>query len=509
MTAFGITMTILAIIGLVAIKVLRNMFDGKLEKMRANAQSKIRRGEIEEREVDRVIAAERFWAPSWVNTALIGIIALGLVLSTFHGLFFYAEPTFKYHIRPIWGGEVVVSGETGYRLKGFGRVNDWKIAMSVLSARGIVGDNTSDAESDTSISATLQPQQIIFLDQVDADAESTVRFRLPDNPEEFLELVHDFRTPENLLNTELIPAFKETLKATGSLMSAEEYFSGGRTEFFSEFEDQMVNGIYKVKRIQVMSKDIDQRKRTADASQQMQDAYEDDGKVIFKVEKQLDRDGEPLRKEQKFKDYGVTVVSARVTEMIPNDDFQKRMKAKQDASAQRAVNREQRIQEEEQKFLAVAKGEREIAEEQAMARKTQMKRTTDEETEKRLALIRATKLKEQAEIEKETAAIYLEKANIEAQTKERLADAEAYEKKALLQADNALKVKVNAEIKIHELWADAFAKRAVPQYVWSDGGAGGEGSTPVGSDLELKRMMQLLTVKAAQSLDYDRKVESQ
>ena len=216
----------------------------------------------------------------------------------------------------------------------------------------------------------------------------------------------------------------------------------------------------------------------------------------------------PLRKEQNYKNYGVTIVSARVTEMIPNDEFQKRMKAKQNASAQRAVNREERIQEEEQKFLAIARGEREIAEVQATARKNQMTKTTDAETAKRLIIITANQQKERAAIEKQTAQINLEKADLDAQKTERLADATAYEKKKILEADNALKEKLSTEVQIHKVWANALANRAVPQYVWSSGGDGGEaGGPPVGSDLEMKRMMQILTVNAAKTLGYDRGVE--
>ena len=58
-----------------------------------------------------------------------------------------------------------------------------------------------------------------------------------------------YRTPENLLRTELIPAFQETLGATAALMSAEDYFQGGKTEFNNEFQRQMENGIYIVRRV--------------------------------------------------------------------------------------------------------------------------------------------------------------------------------------------------------------------------------------------------------------------
>lgn len=512
MTGLGVFLTIVAIVGLIAIKLLRNLFEGKLDKMRINAKRQIRKSDVTEDEANELIAAERFWAPAWLGKTLVGVTVLGILLASFDGMWFYAEPTFKYHIRPFWGGESVVSNYTGYAIKGYGRVNAWKIAMTVkvnkADHRGaIVDDDVTGAEDDAHISAVLPAERIVFLDQVDAMGASTVRFKLPSDENQFLELVHEYRSPGNLLNTEFIPAVQETMRATGSLMTAEKYFSGGQTEYMAEFSSQIRDGIYLVERIEERVDVVDRRSKTADASTPTQDVYDDESKVVFKVEKQLDPKTQlPLRKEQTFRRYGVTVLSARVTGMKPNEMFLTRMEDKQKASAQRAVNREQRIQEEEQKFLAIATGEREVAQEQAKAKKTQIKKTTDAETARRLVLIKANQQKEQAYIHKQTAQIQLEQAEIDSQKRERLADAEAYEKKQILEADNALKEKMGTEVAVHTVWANAMANRAVPQYVFVSGGTGDGTTVPTGSDHEMKQMMQLLTLQTAKTLGYDRTV---
>ncbi|MGB2246057.1 MAG: SPFH domain-containing protein [Alcanivorax sediminis] len=416
---------------------------------------------------------------------------------------FYAEPGYVYHVRTLMGNEEVVS-DVGYQFYLFGRWNSWKRALTVQAVRG--GSETLDyVEVESSeTSAALPPQNIMFLDQVDANAQATVRFTIPTDQESFLHLAHEYRTPENLLRTALIPAFKETLQANASLMSAEEYYSGGRTEFNTEFENQMINGIYIVRREEVSEKRVGEIKGSANVAMGTdQQDYGDDSKVVFVVRKMTDEAGIPLRKSQRFIDYGVTVVEARVTQMDPNQRFVERMQLKQKASADRAIAREQRVQEEEQRLLAIARGEREVAERQAKAKVDQIQRTTEAETEKQLAITQAQKQKEQSEIEKETAQIQLEKARIEAETRRTLADAEAYQKKAVLQADNALAQKLDAEIEIQKIWAQAFANRKVPQYVFG----GGEGGTPTGSDGETRAFMQMLTLDAAKRLSYDRDVK--
>ncbi|MEM9138631.1 MAG: hypothetical protein AAGB15_02280, partial [Pseudomonadota bacterium] len=75
----------------------------------------------------------------------------------------------------------------------------------------------------------------------------------------------------------------------------------------------------------------------------------------------------------------------------------------------------------------------------------------------------------------------------------------------ILQADNALAQKLEAEIKIQELWAAAYATRRVPQYVFGGGGAGaGASGPPTGADGESRLLQQLLTMEYAKRLDYDR-----
>ncbi|MGH1431363.1 MAG: SPFH domain-containing protein [Neptuniibacter sp.] len=437
-----------------------------------------------------------------ITKTIIGIIIALAVLYVLSKSFFYAEPGYIYHVRTVTGNEAVVT-EVGYKFYPFGRYNSWKRAMTVQAAVG-AGNNAISAEKDSDkASASLPPLSIMFLDQVDAHAEATVRFSIPSDEESFLKLAHEYRSPENLLRTALLPAFKETLQANASLMAAEEYYAGGRTEFNSEFENQMSNGIFLVKREEVSVKSLKSPIGSANASLGTdQEEYGDDVKTIFLVKKVIDANGQPRRKSQRFIDFGITVVSALVTDMKPNQKFIERMQLKQKASADRAIAREQRVQEEEQRLLAIARGEREVAERQAQAKVEQIQKTTEAETEKQLTITGAEKLKAEAAIAKETAEINLEKAKIEAETQRTLADAEAYQKRVILEADNALAQKLEAEVKIQELWAEAFAKRSVPVNVFGGGSAG----TPVGNDTETKAFMQMLTLDAAKRLNYEREV---
>ena len=283
-----------------------------------------------------------------VNMVGWGVKVAGLLLfiiSTFNGMFFYAEPGFKYHVRTILGEEKIVS-DTGYNMHLFGRYNTWKNAVSVQAVKGGKGDYRAETESVTT-TANLPPKSLVFLDQVDAVVSATARFELPSDEEGFLTMARLYRSPENLLRTELVPAFEETLGANAALMSAEDYFQGGKTEFNNEFERQLADGIYLVRRIEKRVKVESSRAGTANvALGENQEQFGDEFKTVFIVEKLLDETGQPKRKRQAFEKFGISMTSARVTDVRPNIKFQERMGLRQQAAADRAIAREQRVQGE-------------------------------------------------------------------------------------------------------------------------------------------------------------------
>jgi len=236
-----------------------------------------------------------------------------------------------------------------------------------------------------------------------------------------------------------------------------------------------------------------------------QEDFGSDQQTVFVVEKLKDDEGMARRKHQQFTNYGIVVVDSRITDMQPNKKFTERMQLKQQASADRAIAREQRIQEEQQKLLVEAKGARQVAERQAKWKADQIEQTTQAETARQLVVTAARKMKDKADIDKATAAVLLDKATIDAKAVKVAADAQAYKKRVILKADNALAQKLDAEIEIQTIWADAYSKRAVPQYVFGGGGTGG---SPVGSDSEAHLFMKLMTIDAAKRLTYDRGLDT-
>lgn len=430
--------------------------------------------------------------------AILGIMS---IYGGWNGVMFYAEPAYNYEVRQITGN---IKGytEPGWQVRLFGTVKPWKKAMSV--SHGPI----DQLDTSLNVSAQLAAARIRMLDRVDGDLYQTTRFRLPADESTFLMMAAEYRTPENLLRTELIPAVEQIITATSSLMSAEEYFNGKRNEFQIDFEDQMRNGAFVIRLDEQKISAPTQRLGTADASLANQERYEEQQQTRFKVEKLKDPETRQyLRSKHNYSKFGISVVTAKATNFMPNAEFETRMRDQQQAAADRMIARETRIQEEEQKQLAIVRGQRQIAEEEAKVQKAQIKQTTEAETAKSLALINSNKELEQAEIQRSTAAIILERDRLTAQSIEVLAAADQYEREARIAGDNALEQRLNAEVAIQELWADAFAKRQVPSQVTVLGGDS-SGTVPTGSNTELKQMMQMMTMQMAERLNYERSLHA-
>jgi regulator of protease activity HflC (stomatin/prohibitin superfamily) len=416
--------------------------------------------------------------------------AIGLSYFLFKGIWFYNESGYMSHVRTIFGDEKIVE-DVGYSTKFFGRATPWKKALSIQS---VLKGQTLPADSDDDLGAntTIEAFPMVFLGNVDADVEFSVRFRLP-GENQFLKIAQEYRTPENFINTALIPAIKETLQATASLMSADDYYAGARSEFGAEFENQLNNGIYLIKRKEVDRNSLRGEKSIVPPGQDPIGL--DDSSVVMVTEKVTDSKGIPVSKQQQFRKFDVEVVEARITNVDPNPQYKGRMVKVQTALAELAVARQNKLKEQEEKLLVTARGEKEVEVKRQETLRDQIERTTKAETEKKLTLIDATRQNERAVIEQRTAAIALEKAKIDAQAVKVTADAEAYAKNAVIQADGALDKKLATFERIHQYWATAAQTAPVPSIVMGGGASGASGRND-----EVTSFMDILKTKAAKDL---------
>ncbi|MFJ4349802.1 SPFH domain-containing protein [Pseudomonas sp. NPDC089428] len=432
-----------------------------------------------------------------IATVAILVITGGVLAVLFNAVMFYNEAGQMTHVRTIFGEEKVVE-EVGYATKWFGRSTAWRRTIGVQSALQV--DSQDDNRSGHPAVA-IENLPIVFLGNVDAKAEFSTQFRLPSG-EAFLKIAQEYRTPDNFLQRALLPAVKETLQATASLMSADDYYAGNRSHFGAEFENQLRNGLYLTSRKEIRVQRDNYPAQTAILqSGTEQGSFGDNSATRFVIEKKLDKDGQELRKQQQFRLFGVEVADARVTHIDPNPQYQQRMVRVQQALAELAVARQNRLKEEEEKQLVSARGAKDVEAKRQESLRQQIERTTAAETEKQLTLINAEREKRRAEIDKQTAELLRDKARVTAEATRITADAEAHAREASLKADGALQTKLDALVQINRVWAEAAARAPVPSVMM------GGSDTGVGRQDEMSKLMTVLATKAAKDLVVDLKTQ--
>jgi len=429
-----------------------------------------------------------------LKSPALALLMGGGVLTALGGALGYNDAGYCVHIRTVFGTENSKC-DLGWFFSGWGKTTGYPHFITVSYTQ----------EADAGGSSVSGPYTVRMADNWAGEVTQTTRFGIPQDPEQFLKMARDFRSPERLITSTLRPAVSASLDSVANLFTMEEYYAGGkRDDFKTEFRDSLIKGRAVVIREETVVRGPNINRTTAPSESSLSaDTAETGGgeRLRFVTRKKVDENGVEIRVGNGFSEYGIQVSTAILQNLDPDDAFEDQIKERKDAAARRSVAREKRLEQEEQRLLALAEAERAIAQRQGKAREDQIQRTTDAETSKRLALIAADQRREEARIAKETAQLNLERAEIDAKSRQVAADAEAYEKEALIRADGALNQKLAAWVKSQEVWAAAFSKRRVPATVFG----GSESGT--GSDLDAKTFMQLLTVQAAKQLELDMTIE--
>lgn len=430
-----------------------------------------------------------------IASAAVGVFGIAIIGL---GAVSYNDAGYCQHTRTIFGTETAVC-DTGWFFVGWGTTTAWPHFITVA--------NTIDMESDgSSISG---PYRVRLADNWTGDVTQTTRFAIPQDSEQFLSMARTFRSPERLISTTLKPAVTASLDSVSNMFTMEEYYSGGkRDQFKSEFKDTIEKGRAQVKQVSLnQAGGVIPSRAAASNSDVAADTSEVGDTEVRRVvmEKVTDASGNDIRTPHDFAEIGILVSSAILENLDPDDKYEEQINDRKAAASRRVVAREQRLEQEEQRLLAIQQGETDIAKRQAAAKVEQIEKTTNAETTKKLALIEAERMREEAEIAKQTAEIELERARIDAQSVTVAADAEAYAKQAILEADGALQQKLDAWVKAQQVWADAASKINVPTTVIAGGGDSGNAGNALGT---VEQFMQLMMMNAATQLSVDPKIGS-
>ncbi len=381
-------------------------------------------------------------------------------------------------------GVITAHMKPGPFLQAFGEVTEWPVAETFYFTKDKEGSTGPNDVGDASV-------EVRFNDGSVCNISGTCRVDMPRSDDEAIKIIteHGYRSHEQVEQKLILPVIRRSLIMTANLMSAKESYSDRRADFFKFAWDQIDNGVYVTK----------------DESTTEMDAVTNVN--VTKVRKTilLDDKGNPRREKNPLEGTGIHLSNFEIKNFVYEERVQKQIGAQQEAlmAVQTARANAQKAQQDS--LTVEAEGKAAVMKAKYEEEQKKVRAEVQAQQEQAVAVIAAQKLvdvagkdKEQALIaatkDKEVAALTLDSAKLEKQRQIELGTGEAERKRLVLAADGALAQKLEAWSKSQEVWAGAFAKRAVPAVV-----TGGHG----GTDGDAASMMELLSIKAAKDLALD------
>lgn len=406
------------------------------------------------------------------RSTISAVLIVGTLSILFQPATFYAEPGFSYFVQTPWGEQITFINQPGYHMKWFGSVSEWKQVLSVVNSNSDAGAVTSQNP----------PIGVRFNDAVHAQLSQSSRFRLPQAPDDFKKLVLEFRSQDNLVNATLTKVVAEVGRNTTRMFAAQQYVIGQGGEFESAYFDQMTSGIY------VLETETVAKQESNELIPEERHITGNEDRVKLIVRKKLDSDGNPIRKVNVLANYGIEVTQATVSDVDPEERFKVALGKQRDQSAAASVKRQEARTLGLEALRIAAEGEAEKTRIKVDQEKKQIEIVTAAQTKALQAQqdqkeqeTRAATLVKVAEQERlkelkrlETEKIRADQAVEQARAIKVLAEAEAAKRKLIMEADNALAIRLENELKIHQAYAQALQnKKLVPDVVITESGEGG------------------------------------
>lgn len=318
-------------------------------------------------------------------------------------------------------------------------------------------DTKDDVHDDLSI-------EVRFVDGSMCRISGTCRITMPRTASDGVALVVDdgYKTYKDVESKLILPTLRNVLRHTANMMTARESYAEKRQEFVTWSRDQLENGLYMTK--------TEERKVKDPVS----------GEIITKTFKIIDRkDGIPTYETHSLI-RGIRVANFEIKRFGYDAKVVKQITTQQEALMAVATSKAQAKKAEQEKLREKAVGEQNVMKAKYEEEQKKVRAVVQAQQQKEVALVAAERKKEQATIEKEQALIEGTKrkevavldrdaAKMEKERQILLGEGEAKRKKLVMIADGALQQKLSTIENIHNVWAQAFANRNVPQVVMGGG----------------------------------------
>lgn len=388
---------------------------------------------------------------SIVILVLIGIA--GIIVISSLGSLVERNKAGQVQVLQSLSGKMSARIEPGWYYQGFAEVTNYKQNVTV---------GFGDVEGEGS--ADINAVDVIFNDGSKAAISGIIRVQLPPNEQALVDLKKQYMGGyDHFVQNGVVPVVENAVRLAANLRSAQDAYTT-LAVFQEEIYDQLKNGTYK----------------TRSVTKEVTNAAGEQEKVKV-TEKVLDEAGNPVRVPHVLQDLGCKVTQCQIKVPQFDKSVEGMIQQRKEQALKTEVAKQEAIRAEQEAKTIAAQG-------QADATKAKW----EQEKLKATAVTEAEQKKEVARLDKEAAEFTKQKLILEGQ-------GEAEKKRLTMQADGALKQKLEAYVAVQEIWAKAFAEGYKVPTVDMGGGQGGTASWDAA--------MKSITLKQLQDLGLDMNIK--
>lgn len=397
------------------------------------------------------------WTLGRIITAVVGgILALVLVI-TATSLFVDVGASEIVVVQSPVSGKLTAYTDPGWEWQGMGSVTRYPRREQFSFSSVVDQGHTTDESILTQ-----------FNDGGHANISGTINWQMPLKPEAIIQLHKDFHGFKAIDQMLIRTAIQKVIYNVGPTMSSTESSAERRPDIPKYIDDQLVNGPYLTKTVLSTIKDpitgLDKQQNI--------------------VQIALGEDGKPMRESSSaITKYGIQLQPVTINDIRYDDTVAKQIKARQDAAARVQTATANARAAEQDAVTAAKQGE-------AAATKANWEQQTVN-----AKLINDAQAKVQiAEADVKTAQLFKQSETLRG-------EGEAARKKLVMEADGQLDKKLEAYVKVSEMYATAIEKAQPGAWSPSVVMGGGNGASTGGGNAS--NLIELLQAKTAKDLAID------
>jgi hypothetical protein len=357
-------------------------------------------------------------------------------------------------------GDLAVFTEPGWKWQGFGKVTTYP--------RRDQFSFSSSADQGKPVDESISTR---FNDGGHGNVSGTMNWQMPLKTESIISLHKDFGSVGAIEQQLIRTAMQKVIYNVGPTMSSTESSAEKRPEIPKYIDDQLVNGPYLTKTVQVTQKD----------------AISGQDKQVAVVQIAMNDKGQPMRESKsQISEYGLILQPVSINKIAYDATVEKQITERQNATTQ--------VQ------ISIANAKR--AEQEAITTEQQGKANAAKAKWEQEVVNAKTIADAQAKITIADANVKEAEAFKKSETLR--GEGEANRKRLVMEADGQLDKKLDAIVKINSLYAEAI-KSAQPG-AWSPQVVMGGSGTSGGQNAT--NLVDLMTAKTARELGVDLSVKA-